>query len=228
MLLVKCLCRICTWNVHEKQTWRQEALEWGRITYWRNILLRWLFCVWRKVSSAASCSYYWMLVQNNYLLAKNERTLTLQTYWIRAACLQAMSGVIQFCLRRTIYYERWVKKAPCLIAPQNHYRGAEGPWAAGGGTGQRWSRSPGEQMIQFASWAALQLRAISQHRAHSRTSAAPLIACAWRGNLHSHEEEARWLRLHLGEYFYIDKETRVVPKGKTQYWRCSTFLHLWC
>lgn len=168
-----------------------------------------------------------MLVQNNYLLAKNERTLTLQTYWIRAACLQAMSGVIQFCLRRTIYYERWVKKAPSLIAPQNHYRGVEGPWAARGGPRQRWSRLPGDQ-IQFALWAARQLRAISQGRAGSRPSAAPLIACAWRGNLHPREEEAPWLHLHLGECFYTDKETQVISKGKTQYWRCSTFLHLWC
>lgn len=64
--------------------------------------------------------------------------------------------------------------------------------------------------------------------AGSRTSTAPLIACAWRGNLHPHEEEARWLHLHLGECFYTDKETQVVPKGKTQYWRYSMFLHLWC
>lgn len=51
--------------------------------------------------------------------------------------------------------------------------------------------------------------------AGSRTSAAPLIACAWHGNLHPHEQEAQWLLLHLGEYFYTDKETQVVPKGKT-------------
>lgn len=102
-----------------------------------------------------------MLVQNNYLLAKNERTLTLQTYWIRTACLQAMSGVIQFCLRRTIYYERWVKKASSLIAHQNHYRSAEGAWAVSGRTRQSWSRLPGDQ-IQFALRAAVELRAISQ------------------------------------------------------------------
>ena len=33
-----------------------------------------------KVSTAVSSSYYGMLVQNNYLLAQNDRTLTLQTY----------------------------------------------------------------------------------------------------------------------------------------------------
>lgn len=153
----------------------------GRITYQRNILLRWLFWVWRKVSSAASCSYYWMLVQNNYLLAKNERTLTLQTYWIHAACLQAMSGVIQFCLRRTIYYERWVKKAPSLIAPQNHYQSVEGPWAARGGTRKRWSRLPGDQ-IQFALWAARHLWAISRGRGRQlhQHRAANCLCLAWK------------------------------------------------
>lgn len=133
------------------------------------------------MSPAASCSYYWMLVQNNYLLAKNERTLTLQTYWIRAACLRAMSGVIQFCLRRTIYYERWVKEAPSLIAPQNHYRSVEGPWAASGRTRQRWSRLPGDQ-IQFALWAALELWAISQGwgwQSHERR-AANCLCLAWQ------------------------------------------------
>lgn len=46
----------------------------------------------------------------------------------------------------------------------------------------------------------------------SRMSTAPLIACAWRGNLHPHEKEAQWLRLHLGEYFYSDKENTSCPQ----------------
>lgn len=164
-----------------------------------------------------------MLVQNNYLLAKNERTLTLQTYWIRAACLRAMSGVIQFCLRRTIYYERWVKKAPSLIAPQNHYRSVEGAQAASGRTRQRWSRLPGDQ-TQFALWAALQLRAISRGwgRQARQHRAANCLCLAWQPS------PSRGARLHLGEHFYTDKETQVLPKGKSQYLRCSTFLHFSC
>lgn len=130
-----------------------------------------------------------MLVQNNYLLAKNIRTLTLQTYWIHTACLQAMSGVIQFCLRRTIYYERWVKKASSLIAHQNHYRGVEGPWAASGQTRQGWSHLPGDQ-TQFASRAAAWLGAISRgqgrwlrtpRRSQHESRAANCFCLAWHG-----------------------------------------------
>lgn len=113
-----------------------------------------------KVSTAVSSSYYWMLVQNNYLLAKNDRTLTLQTYWILIACLQAMSGVIQFCLRRTIYYERWVKKASSLIAHQNYYRSTERASAGSGQTRQHWSRLPRDK-IQFTLLEATGQRAIS-------------------------------------------------------------------
>lgn len=63
--------------------------------------------------------------------------------------------------------------------------------------------------------------------AAGRASAAQLIACAWPGNLHPPEEEADWLDLQLGEYFYIDKNPQVIPKGKTKCLRCSTFLQLW-
>jgi len=135
----------------------------------RHILLRCLFWLWRKVSPAVSYSHYWMLVQNNYLLAKNDRTLTLQTYWIRTACLRAMSGVIQFCLRRTIYYERWVKEASSLIAHQNHYHSIEGPRAASGQTRQHWSRLPRDQ-TQFALWAA---RSSGQSAGDGAASRAP-------------------------------------------------------
>lgn len=64
-------------------------------------------------------------------------------------------------------------------------------------------------------------------RAACRVSTAQLIACAWPGNLHPREEEADWLGLQLGEYFYIDKTPQVIPKGKPECLRCSTFLHLW-
>lgn len=114
-----------------------------------------------KLSQAVSSSYYWMLVWNNYLLAqKKYRALTLQTYWICIACLQAISGVIQFCLRRTTYYERWVKKASCLIAHQNHYRSTERASTASGQTRQRWSRLPRDK-IQFTLLEAMGQREIS-------------------------------------------------------------------
>lgn len=160
-------------NTYMKCAWKANLNAGGIGT--RHILLRWLFWLWRKVSPAVSYCHYWMLVQNNYLLAKNDRTLTLQTYWIHTTCLRAMSGVIQFCLRRTIYYERWVKEASSLIAHQNHYHSIEGPRAASGQTRQHWSRLPRDQ-TQFALWAAAQLWAIS--RGWGRQPCAPAFA-AW-------------------------------------------------
>lgn len=170
-----------------------------------------------------------MLVQNNYLLAKNIRTLTLQTYWIRTACLQAMSGVIQFCLRRTIYYERWVKKASSLIAHQNHYRGVEGPWAASGQTRQRWSRLPGDQ-TQFASRAAARLGAISWGRGRSlhtprcsqrECRAANCFCLAWHGG--------GWLAWSTAGCMFLHRQnpTRNYPQRGKEMLRCNTFLYLW-
>lgn len=124
------------------------------------ILLRWLFWASGWCPQQFPAPITEMLVQNNYLLAKNDRTLTLQTYWILIACLQAMSGVIQFCLRRTIYYERWVEKASFLIAHQNHYRGTERVSAGSGQTRQHWSRLPRDK-IQFTLLEATGQRAIS-------------------------------------------------------------------
>lgn len=72
----------------------------------------------------------------------------------------------------------------------------------------------------------MKLRAISWDGDAGRVSAAQLIACAWPGNLHPCEKEADWLDLPLGEYFYIDKNPQVTPKGKTKCMRCSVFLHL--
>lgn len=72
-------------------------------------------------------------------------------------------------------------EAPSLIAPQNHYRSVEGPWAASGRTRQRWSRLPGDQ-IQFALWAALELWAISQGwgwQSHERRTA-NCLCLAWQ------------------------------------------------
>lgn len=154
-----------------------------------------------KVPTAVSRSYYWMLVQNNYLLAKNDRTLTLQTYWILIACLQAMSGVIQFCLRRTIYYERWVKKASFLIAHQNHYRGTERASAGSGQTRQHWSRLPRDK-IQFTLLEAIGQRAISPgNRAaalegtgiNRRTASEPLAYA--RRDLQSYRVVTDWFDL---------------------------------
>lgn len=56
-----------------------------------------------------------------------------------------------------------------------------------------------------------------------RASAAQLIACAWPGNLHPCEEEAGWLDLQLGEYFYINKNTQAILKGKIQCLSCIHF-----
>jgi len=166
-----------------------------------------------------------MLVQNNYLLAKNDRTLTLQTYWIRSACLQAMSEVIQFCLRRTIYYERWVKKASSLIAHQNHYHSIEGAWAAAGWTRQCWYRLPGDQ-IQFALRAAVEVRAISWGRGwrlHKRR-AANCLCLAWQpsplqGGGRVASSAAGWIFLHW--------QTPHYPQTETQMFKVHTFLHLW-
>lgn len=166
-----------------------------------------------------------MLVQNNYLLAKNDRTLTLQTYWIRA-CLQAMSGVIQFCLRRTIYYERWVKKASSLIAHQSHYRSVEGAQAASGRTRQRWSRLPGDQ-IQFALWAAVELRAISWGWGRQpRERCAPNCLClAWQTSPSWGGGRLAWSA--TGWIFLHWQNSTSYPQRETQMFKVHTFLHLW-
>lgn len=108
-------------NPHRQLTWKsgQNHIREGEkelLLIRGRILLKWLFWGIRMVSTALSSSYYGMLVQNNYLLAQNDRTLTLQTYWIIIACLPGHVGGYSLCLRRTIYYERWVKKASSLIA----------------------------------------------------------------------------------------------------------------
>lgn len=165
MLLVKAFTRRIRVMSARRGIWEQRGMR----RRWNYFLLEeypinvTILGMRTNLSLAVSSSYYWMLVQNNYLLAKKkiyDRTLTLQTYWICIACLQAISGVIQFCLRRTTYYERWVKKAPALIAHQNHYRSTERASAASGQTRQRCSRLPRDK-IQFTLLEAIGQRAIS-------------------------------------------------------------------
>lgn len=163
MLLVKAFARCIRVTSAKRGIWEQRGMR----RRWNYFLLEeypinvMILGMRTNLSLAVSSSYYWMLVQNNYLLGKkNDRTLTLQTYWICIACLQAISGVIQFCLRRTTYYERWVKKASALIAHQNHYRSTERASAASGQTRQRWSQLPRDK-IQFTLLEAIGQRAIS-------------------------------------------------------------------